>query len=117
MGSTGPLSGAKCRPCAAACVGKCVEEVSKEMDKGWSWAEWRKGSLELCNATSSWEKGWEEIFDEVAGKEVAEVRRRVAGMGWTGCKRAFMVMKKRTMSWDAPPVGEICLLGLSQSSV
>ncbi|KAI0494030.1 hypothetical protein KFK09_024161 [Dendrobium nobile] len=117
MGSKGPLSGAKCRPCAAACVGKCVEEVEKVVDRGWSWGEWKKGSMELCDASSEWERGWEKYFDEVAGEEAAAVRRGVMGSDWRSCEREFEGMKKRVGSWDAPPIDEICRLGLNRSSV
>ncbi|KAG0452012.1 hypothetical protein HPP92_026182 [Vanilla planifolia] len=59
IGSSGPLSGAKCRPCLPVCVGSCVEELANGKDKGWSWGDWKKGSLELCNAKDGWENGWE----------------------------------------------------------
>ncbi|MQL99115.1 hypothetical protein Taro_031833, partial [Colocasia esculenta] len=73
MGSPGPLSGAKCKPCRPVCVGLCVEAVGMGLDAGWSWTEYRNGSLELCDASGGWADGWERIFDKVAGKEAASL--------------------------------------------
>ncbi|KAF8026257.1 hypothetical protein BT93_F2919 [Corymbia citriodora subsp. variegata] len=112
MSSRGPLSGAKCRPCAAACRGRCVARVMRAMDRWWSWTNWENGSLQLCDARSTWEKGWERMFDEVAGEEVARGRKRIGGLGWEGCVREFEDLKGRTANWDAPSAKEICSLGL-----
>ncbi|KAL1170100.1 hypothetical protein V6Z11_A05G190500 [Gossypium hirsutum] len=68
MSSLGPLSGAKCRPCSPVCKDGCVADVMSSLDKGWSWTDWGNGTLELCNAQGEWEKGWEKIFDRVAGQ-------------------------------------------------
>uniref|UniRef100_A0A1D1XET9 Deneddylase n=1 Tax=Anthurium amnicola TaxID=1678845 RepID=A0A1D1XET9_9ARAE len=116
MGSPGPLSGAKCRPCRAACVGACAEEVGRDLESGWSWTEWRNGSLQLCDATGGWEDGWEGIFDGVAGEEAAEARRRVGSMSVAGCVKGLEELRRRSPSWDAPPDGEICRLGLTTGS-
>ncbi|PKA66400.1 hypothetical protein AXF42_Ash007097 [Apostasia shenzhenica] len=115
MGSPGPLSGAKCRPCVPACAGKCEAEVGKGVEKTWSWADWADGRLQLCDAAGEWEDGWERIFDRVAGKEAAAVRRRVAELDLAGCEREFEVMKGRAVSWFAPAASEICFRGLNRT--
>ncbi|XP_008781257.1 uncharacterized protein LOC103701079 [Phoenix dactylifera] len=112
IGSRGPLSGAKCRPCRPVCMGPCVEKVAEKLDRWWSWTEWRNGSLELCDAAGGWEEGWEKIFDEVAGNEAAAERKRVMKMDVKRCIEDFEAMRRRTVSWAAPPAEEICVLGL-----
>ncbi|MQM15889.1 hypothetical protein Taro_048841 [Colocasia esculenta] len=113
IGSRGPLSGAKCRPCRAACVGQCAERVGKGLNKGWSWTEWRNGSLELCDARGGWETHWEELFDMIAGEEAAAARRRLGSLDMDGCVADMEELKRRSASWEAPPAGEICWLGLT----
>lgn len=116
IGSRGPLSGAKCRPCQPVCVGRCVEKEAAKLDRFWSWTEWRNGTLELCDASGGWGNGWEKIFDEVAGKEAAAERRMVVKMDMKQCVAAFEAMKRRTASWAAPPGEAICRLGLGWSN-
>lgn len=106
--SKGPLSGVKCRPCSAICTGPCVEKIMKELDQKWSWTEWKNGSIELCDASNEWEKGWEWIFDGVAGKEAAKERKRIKDLDATRCVREFEVMKGRTDRWEAPALWKIC---------
>lgn len=112
MGSPGPLSGAKCRPCRPTCVGSCAEAVGIGLDPGWSWTEYRNGSLGLCDATGGWEDGWERIFDRVAGKEAARVRRRVGSLDMAACAKGLAELRRLAATWDAPPDEEICRLGL-----
>lgn len=115
MSSPGPLSGAKCRPCTAACSGSCVENVMSRLDKGWSWTDWANGTLQLCNAHGEWEKGWERVFDRAAGKKLAAARMRVWEMKMKQCVDDFEEMKRRTAIWDTPAVAEICRVGLGSS--
>ncbi|CAL5332048.1 unnamed protein product [Camellia sinensis] len=115
MSSPGPLSGAKCRPCTAACSGSCVENVMSRLDKGWSWTDWANGTLQLCNAHGEWEKGWERVFDRAAGKKLAAARKRVWEMKMKQCVDDFEEMKRRTAIWDTPAVAEICRVGLGSS--
>ncbi|KAK3427304.1 uncharacterized protein LOC104450311 [Eucalyptus grandis] len=112
VSSRGPLSGAKCRPCAAACRGRCVARVMRAMDRWWSWTNWENGSLQLCDARRGWEEGWERMFDEVAGEEAARGRERIRGLRWEDCVGEFEALKGRTANWDAPSSKEICSLGL-----
>lgn len=112
LSSPGPLSGAKCRPCTAVCEGPCVADVMLMLDKGWSWTNWRNGTLQLCDAHSEWESRWETIFDRVAGKKLAAERKRVKSLTWKKCVADFDEMRGRTVNWDAPAAAEICGLGL-----
>ncbi|XP_010539114.1 PREDICTED: uncharacterized protein LOC104813245 [Tarenaya hassleriana] len=121
--SPGPLSGAKCRPCTATCVGTCVEEVMERLNREWSWTEWRsvngtttkKTSLELCDARGEWEEGWEKVFDEVVGENLARARREVVGedgLEMKRCVEEFEEMRTKAVMWEAPIAEEICVLGL-----
>ncbi|XP_021766616.1 uncharacterized protein LOC110731081 [Chenopodium quinoa] len=112
LSSPGPLSGAKCRPCNPTCTGSCVADVMVGLSKGWSWTPWTSGSIELCNAHSEWEVGWEEMFDEAAGKKLAQFRKRVKTMNVKQCVKDFKQMKKKAAKWDTPPLEQICKLGL-----
>ncbi|XP_047329230.1 uncharacterized protein LOC124932616 [Impatiens glandulifera] len=114
MSSKGPLSGGKCRPCEAACYGRCLETVMPNLERGgWSWTAeyWGNGALELCDARGEWEKGWEKLFDRTAGGELAAERRRIIGLDIEKCVMGFENMKGRTAIWDAPEAVEICGLG------
>lgn len=115
LSSRGPLSGAKCRPCRPVCVGACVEYVMMWVEKGWSWTDWVDGSLELCNAEESWENGWENVFDKVAGKKFGDVRKKIHSMKFDDCVHDFMKLKNLTAQWNAPPIEDICSLGLTHS--
>ncbi|KAK1262163.1 hypothetical protein QJS04_geneDACA001355 [Acorus gramineus] len=119
MGSAGPLSGAKCRPCRPVCVGPCAADVGGSLERGWSWTEWKGGRLQLCDASGGWGSDWEEVFDGVAGKEAAEVRKRVTRMDLNTCVANFEAMRRRTSvgGWDAPPPKVICRLGISSRAV
>lgn len=112
MSSPGPLNGAKCRPCKAACSGPCVGNVMAWLNRGWSWTEWSNGALQLCDAHGEWEKGWERVFDKTTGKKLAAARKRVWGLKLKQCVDDFEKMKGRAGNWDAPPGAEICKLGL-----
>jgi hypothetical protein len=112
LSSRGPLSGAKCRPCEAACSGACVGEVMSGLQRGWSWTEWEDGSLELCDAHGGWEQGWEKIFDEAAGKEMGGARKRVGALKLDECVADFEEMRRRTSNWDAPQAMEMCAFGI-----
>ncbi|KAJ8618310.1 hypothetical protein MRB53_014496 [Persea americana] len=106
--SRGPLSGAKCRPCNAICVGPCAADVVGSLDPEWSWTEWRNNTLELCDAHGPWELGWEQIFDRVAGVGPASVRRRIRAMDMSRCVAGTEEFRKQADTWDAPSSGDIC---------
>ncbi|KAJ9186362.1 hypothetical protein P3X46_001942 [Hevea brasiliensis] len=115
LSSPGPLSGAKCRPCTPVCEGSCVEGIMSWLDKGWSWTNWESGTLKLCDAHGEWEKEWETIFDKVAGKKRAAVRKRIWGLKLKQCVNDFNEMKRRSSKWDSPPPEEICSLGVGEN--
>lgn len=116
MGSAGPLSGAKCRPCVAKCKGSCVKEVGGRLERMWSWMDGREGEVELCDARGEWEEGWERAFDEAAGEEAAKVRRRVGRMRSEECFNGWEGIKRRVAggggSWEVPDVEVVCKVGL-----
>ncbi|KAK6118943.1 hypothetical protein DH2020_047322 [Rehmannia glutinosa] len=112
ISSPGPLSGAKCRPCKPICTGSCVGPIMNGLYKGWSWTDWGNNSVELCDAHSEWENGWEKLFDDVAGKNLASARKKVWGLSMGKCVDGFDRMKKRVAHWDGPTSDEICRLGL-----
>jgi hypothetical protein len=113
IGSPGPLNGAYCRPCIPQCKGECMEKVGAEWEINFGWAEWRNGSLELCDGRQPWQEGWEEIFDEAAGEEAANVRHRVKEMKTEDCVSEMEELKKKAKRWSGPDAIEICNLGLS----
>ncbi|KAJ1277566.1 hypothetical protein BS78_04G014200 [Paspalum vaginatum] len=114
LASAGPLSGAKCRPCRAACRAQCAARSLGALRPEWSWTPHGGGGadVELCDASGPWEDGWEELFDAVAGPEAAAVRRWVAGMTPAECVRDMDALRARADRWDAPGSHEICRLGL-----
>ncbi|KAF3656799.1 putative Werner Syndrome-like exonuclease-like [Capsicum annuum] len=115
LSSRGPLSGAKCRPCTPACTGSCVEPTMSILDKGWSWTDWANNSIELCDAHTEWESGWEKVFDRVAGKKLAAARKRIESLKLDQCVKEFAEMMNKTAHWEAPSGSEICSLGLLNS--
>uniref|UniRef100_A0A2P2IXT8 Uncharacterized protein MANES_05G135000 n=1 Tax=Rhizophora mucronata TaxID=61149 RepID=A0A2P2IXT8_RHIMU len=112
LSSPGPLSGAKCRPCTPVCEGSCVAGVMSRLDRGWSWTDWRNNTLKLCDAHDDWERGWEKIFDKVAGKKLAFARKRVMELNFKQCVDDFNAFRRRSSHWESPPVEEMCRLGL-----
>jgi hypothetical protein len=116
IGSPGPLSGAKCQPCIPQCKGECIQKLGMRKDKWFGWTEWRKGSLELCDASRPWQDGWEEIFDKVAGKAAAKVRQKFKEMKTEECVREMEELQRKTKRWNSPDSVEICNLGLSHMS-
>ncbi|KAI4390011.1 hypothetical protein MLD38_002170 [Melastoma candidum] len=116
MSSAGPLSGAKCRPCTPACKGRCVARVMSGLDRWWSWTNWENGSLKLCNARGEWEKGWERLFDRVAGKRLSVARKGLVGMTVEDCARKLAELREHSGVWDAPSEEELCKTGLGRNS-
>lgn len=119
MGSTVPLSGAKCRPCRPACVERCVEDVLSGLNRWWSWTEneiMRK--VDLCDASGVWEEGWDNIFDEVAGRRAARMRRKMKSLVFDKCVLNYQEMMEKTVSWwESPSPEEICKLGQKQQFI
>uniref|UniRef100_A0A0V0IE80 Putative ovule protein n=1 Tax=Solanum chacoense TaxID=4108 RepID=A0A0V0IE80_SOLCH len=113
LSSPGPLSGAKCRPCTPPCTHHCVGLMMNKLYRGWSWTDWANNTLQLCDAHAEWESGWQKIFDQVAGNKLAAARQRVENLKMEQCVKDFAELMKKTAYWDAPPVSQICRLGLS----
>ncbi|CAL4998264.1 unnamed protein product [Urochloa decumbens] len=116
MGSHGPLSGAKCRPCQCVYAGPQANQIWARLDPNRGRVEWRNKGLGLCNATGDWEKGWEEVFDELAGAVAAKARRRVVGISVADCVHDLEELRGRTSKWEALDPGKICLIGLGPIS-
>ncbi|VVA95469.1 unnamed protein product [Arabis nemorensis] len=112
LSSRGPLNGVKCRPCRVACSGSCVAKVMRRLDRGWGWTEWKNGTMELCDARGELEKGWEKIFDDVAGEKLARARKLVGGLDLRRCVEEFDEMRGMAVKWEAPASEQICRLGL-----
>ncbi|GAA0168255.1 hypothetical protein Leryth_003584 [Lithospermum erythrorhizon] len=112
MSSPGPLNGAKCRACNPVCTGPCVGPIMNGLLKGWSWTQWANGSVQLCDAHSDWEQGWENIFDKFAGPKLAKARKRTLALKMGQCVNDFEKMRNRTAHWAAPSSESICGLGL-----
>ncbi|KAL8246102.1 hypothetical protein R6Q59_007318 [Mikania micrantha] len=106
--SKGPLSGVKCRPCTSVFSSRWAAAIVNGLDRQWSWTENINGSLRLCDGHGEWEHGWEDIFDEVAGKRLATARKRVSGLSFDQCVKDFEYMKRRSVVWDVPPTPELC---------
>ncbi|KAJ3693946.1 hypothetical protein LUZ60_009426 [Juncus effusus] len=117
MGSPGPLSGAKCRPCQPICKGRCLDQILPRLDYGWSWTEWRNGSLELCDGSKAWGEYWESTFDQIAGENAASVRRKVAMMGLEECVQGIEELKSKAVRWEGPDPKEICELKSPQNQL
>ncbi|XP_073011409.1 uncharacterized protein [Typha latifolia] len=116
MGSRGPLSGAKCRPCLAVCKRSCAAQVGSQMDRGWGWIESRNGTADLCDGSGEWAEGWEKVFDKIAGQRVAKVRRKVAEMRAPDCVKDLEYLRNRTAKWDSPTPETICGLSFGHSN-
>ncbi|KAL4579046.1 hypothetical protein LXL04_015181 [Taraxacum kok-saghyz] len=108
LSSKGPLSGVKCRPCTSRFSDRWSAAVVNGLDRQWSWSESANGTLQLCDGHGGWEDGWEELFDGVAGKKLAAVRKRVTASSFDECVADFEYMKRRSAVWDVPPPAEIC---------
>jgi hypothetical protein len=113
LGSAGPLSGAKCRPCRPACAGACAERSVARLEPAWSWTG---GAVQLCDASGPWEPGWEALFDAAAGRDAARARRAVARMGAGECVARMEAFRALADRWDAPSPAEMCRIGLRSRS-
>ncbi|XP_023522461.1 uncharacterized protein LOC111786385 [Cucurbita pepo subsp. pepo] len=111
MSSPGPLSGTKCRPCKVICEGECVEKVMGSLDRGWSWTDWENGSMGLCDARGDWEMGWEKLYEDLVGEEMADASWRIQKMKTSECSDGFSEMKRRSGIWEAPAAEVICRVG------
>lgn len=108
LSSKGPLSGVKCRPCRSSFSSKWAETVVNGLDRQWSWTESANGTLQLCDGHDKWEDGWEDLFDGVAGKKLAAIRKRVSKLSFDECVEDFEIIKRRSAAWDVPPAEELC---------
>jgi hypothetical protein len=97
-------------------MGVCVENMMMWVEKEWSLTgDGVDGSLELCNAHESWEDDWEKIFDRIAGKKFTNARKQIHSLKFDDYVHDFILLKNLTANWNAPPIKEICALGLAHS--
>lgn len=61
------------------------------------------------------QRGWERIFDGVAGEKLARARKRFGGMGLRKCVEEFEEMRGIAVKWEAPAAEQISALGLRAS--
>ncbi|KAI3745730.1 hypothetical protein L6452_08136 [Arctium lappa] len=108
LSSKGPLSGVKCRPCTARFSGRSAAKVVNGLDRQWSWTDTGNDTLKLCDGHGGWEDGWEKLFDSVAGKKLATVRKRVSELSFEECVADFEYLKRRSAVWDVLPAVDLC---------
>ncbi|PWA94158.1 hypothetical protein CTI12_AA062940 [Artemisia annua] len=88
------------RPCRSSFSSKWAEMVLNGLDRQWSWTDSANGTLQLCDGHDKWEDGWEDLFDRVAGKKLAAIRKRFGGNGDGAC----VVLPTSKRWWEAAAV-------------
>ncbi|BBN06264.1 hypothetical protein MPTK1_3g19660 [Marchantia polymorpha subsp. ruderalis] len=107
--SKGNLNGAKCRPCHPAAIGDRAMDVLAGIDSGWGWiGPVHRGDIQLCDSTQDDEVGWEDVFDEVSGMELALIRRKITNRTVKECIRDVKVFAKSWEVWIAPSAEILC---------
>ncbi|CAM6109995.1 unnamed protein product [Calypogeia fissa] len=101
--SRGPLNGAKCRPCAPEIVWKAPNETKMTQASIGPTDE-----ADLCDARKAWEKNWEEIYDSVAGPDMAEVRQRIGRRTLDECIRDMQLFQREWEFWNATSPEILC---------
>ncbi|CAM6098390.1 unnamed protein product [Calypogeia fissa] len=102
IASRGPLNGAKCRPCTPK-IWKALEETKMTRASIGSTDE-----AGLCDARKGWEKNWEEIYDSVAGPDMAEVRQRIGRRTLDECIRDMQLFQREWEFWNATSPEILC---------
>ncbi|CAM6109993.1 unnamed protein product [Calypogeia fissa] len=101
--SRGPLNGAKCRPCTPKIVWKAPNETKMTRASIGPTDE-----ADLCDARKGWEKNWEEIYDSVAGPDMAEVRQRIGRRTLDECIRDMQLFQREWEFWNATSPEILC---------
>jgi hypothetical protein len=107
LSTRGHLNGVKCRPCMPASKGTEAMDIIRSLNRSWGWTLAPPG-LELCDAHDDWEEKWEDIFDNVAGPNLAAARKKIKNQTLSSCIEDFKAMKQKTACWVAPPSETIC---------
>lgn len=108
ISSKGALNGAKCRPCKPSLVGGAAQKALNK-SSGSRGAIGPTDDAELCDAHLGWEKNWEQIYDAVAGPDLAEVRQSMSNRTVDECMEDMQRFHRQWEFWSAPSAEDLCI--------